>query len=42
MIGIAIVAHKDIVDTFYTSLFGMEKPDFQTAEMRVVVVKQMG
>jgi len=41
LVGIAIVAHKDIVDTLYTSLFGMEEPDFQTAEMRVVVVKRI-
>jgi hypothetical protein len=38
-VAIAIVAHKDVFDTLWM-LFGAEKPDFQTAEMRIVILKR--
>lgn len=34
------MAHKDVLDSLWTKKFGLEKPDFQTAEMRIVVVKR--
>lgn len=39
-VGIAIVAHKDVFDTIWTHLLRLAKPDFQTAEVRVVVLKR--
>ena len=40
MEGIGVVAHKDIFNALWTRVLGIESKDFQTAEMRVVIIKQ--
>ena len=36
---IAIVSHKETFNTLWPLVFGLQEPRFQTAEMRVVVIK---
>ena len=38
--GIAIVSHKETFNTLWPRVFKLEGPKFQTAEMRVMIVKQ--